>query len=147
MLVTKLFGDKQVKIDCAAANLVASSGIFTASPFVIDTDIARINVTGTVDLGRETVDLVVHPDSKGVRLQSLHSPLHVRGPFKNVDVSIDKGALLTRAASAIGLAALAAPAAALVPLTSTSMGNAKGADHCEPLLESKAADAAGKAAH
>jgi len=140
MLVTKLFGDKQVKIDCAAANLAATSGVFAASPFVIDTDIARIDITGTVDLGRETVDLVVHPDSKGIRLLSLHSPLHVRGPFRTVDVSVDKGALLARAAGAIGLATLAAPAAALVPLTSTSIGG--DGNRCERLLDSR-----GKAAH
>ena len=144
MLVTKLFGDRQVKIDCAAANLVATSGVFTANPFVIDTDVTRLDVTGTIDLGRETVDLVVHPDSKSVRVLSLHSPLHVRGPFRNVDVSIDKGALLARAASAIGLAALAAPAAALVPLTSTSLGSAP--NRCESLLDADGAKAQGKAA-
>jgi len=78
------------------------------------------------------VDLVVRPDSKGIRLLSLRSPLHVKGPFKGIDVSIDKGTLLARAAGAIGLAALAAPAAALLPLTSTNLGSSE--SRCEALV-------------
>jgi hypothetical protein len=123
IIMAKLFGDKQVNIDCAVADFVASAGVFDARTFVIDTDIARIDVTGTVDLRSETFDLVVRPRSKGIRVLSLNSPLHVEGPFKDIDVSINKGVLLTRAAAAIGLAVAAAPAAALVPLTSTSLGS------------------------
>jgi len=123
IIMVKLFGDKPVQIDCAVADLVASAGIFDARTFVIDTDIARIDVTGKVDLRAESVDLVVRPRSKSLRLLSLNSPLHVKGPFKDVDVSIDKGVLLTRAAAAIGLAVVAAPAAAFVPLTTTSLGS------------------------
>jgi len=123
IIMVKLFGDKPVQIDCAVADFVASAGIFDARTFVIDTDIARIDVTGKVDLRAESVDLVVRPRSKSLRLLSLNSPLHVKGPFKDVDVSIDKGVLLTRAAAAIGLAVVAAPAAAFVPLTTTSLGS------------------------
>jgi uncharacterized protein involved in outer membrane biogenesis len=123
IITTKLFGDRQVQIDCAAADLVAKDGVFDVRTFIIDTDIARIDITGTVSLRDESVDLVVRPKNKSIRLLSLHSPLHVRGPFANIDVGIDKGALLTRAAAALGLAALAAPGAALVPLTSTSFGS------------------------
>jgi uncharacterized protein involved in outer membrane biogenesis len=123
ILMVKLFGDKPVQIDCAVADFVASAGIFDARTFVIDTDIARIDVTGTIDLRTESVDLVVRPRSKSIRLLSLNSPLHVKGPFKDVDVSIDKGVLFTRAAVAIGLAVVAAPAAAFVPLTTTSLGS------------------------
>jgi hypothetical protein len=131
IVLTKLFGDTAVKIDCAAADLVATGGVFDSHTF-IDTDIALIAVSGKIDLRDETVDLVIRPDSKGVRLLSLRSPLHVKGPFKNIDVSIDKGTLLARAAGAIGLAAIAAPAAALLPLTSTHLGN--GDNRCESLV-------------
>jgi uncharacterized protein involved in outer membrane biogenesis len=135
IVVTKLFGDKQVKIDCAAADLVASNGVLDARSFVFDTDITLIEVTGKIDLANERVDLVVHPHSKGVRVLSLHSPIDVKGPFRNVDVSVEKGPLLARAAGAIGLAVVAAPAAALLPLTSTNLGAPD--SHCEELLAQK----------
>jgi len=142
-VVTKLFGDKQVKIDCAAADLVATNGVFDARTFVIDTDTALITIKGKVDLNNERVDLVVDPDAKGVRLLSLRSPLHIKGPFRDVDVSIDKGMLLARAAGAIGLAAVAAPAA-LLPLTSTNIGN--DASRCTALVDAMPKHAPAKTA-
>jgi uncharacterized protein involved in outer membrane biogenesis len=144
MVVTKLFGDKQVNIDCAAADLVASGGVFDARSFVIDTDTALIEITGKIDLGNERIDLVVHPHSKGVRLLSLRSPIDVKGPFRNIDVGVEKGALLARAAGAIGLAVVAAPAAALLPLTSTSFGTPD--SRCEELLKVAQKAQAGKPA-
>jgi AsmA family protein len=147
IIITKLFGDKQVKINCAAADFIASTGIFDARLFMIDTDIARINVTGNIDLAHEKLDLVVRPDTKSLRLLSLHSPIHVNGTFEKPEVGIDKGALLARGAGAIGLALVAAPLAALLPLTDTSFG----ADdsQCATLLDElqKAAPASGKRTH
>jgi len=143
IFLAKLFGDKQVKIDCAAADLVATNGVFDARTFVIDTDTALITIKGKVDLNNERVDLVVDPDAKGVRLLSLRSPLHIKGPFRDVDVSIDKGMLLARAAGAIGLAAVAAPAA-LLPLTSTNIGN--DASRCTALVDAMPKHAPAKTA-
>ena len=144
IIVTKLFGDKQVKIDCAAADLVGSNGVFDSRSFVIDTDIALIEVTGKIDLANERVDLVVHPHSKGVRVFSLRSPIDVKGPFRDIDVSVQKGPLLARAAGAIGLAVVAAPAAALLPLTSTSLGAPD--SRCEELVKVAQKAQAGKPA-
>ena len=143
IVVTKLFGDKQVKIDCAAADLVATNGVFDSRSFVLDTDIALIEMTGTVDMARERVDLVIHPHSKGVRLLSLRSPIDVKGPFRDIDVSVEKGPLLARAAGAIGLALVAAPAAALVPLTAANFGAPD--SRCEELLKVATKAKAGKA--
>ena len=133
ILVTKLFGDKQVQINCAAADLIASNGIYDARLLLVDTDVAQIVVTGNIDLGNEKLDLSVHPNSKGLRLLSLRSPIHVKGTFKEPDVGIDKGALLARAAGATALALLAAPAAALLPLTATNLGDSS--NPCVPLLK------------
>ncbi len=126
IVITKLFGDKQVKINCAAADFIATAGIFDARLFIIDTDTAHFDITGNVDLANEKLDLVVHPDTKSLRLLSLHSPIHVSGTFRNPDVGIDKGALLVRGAGAIGLAVVAAPLAALLPLTDVSFGSDDG---------------------
>ncbi|HZP67965.1 MAG TPA: AsmA family protein, partial [Rudaea sp.] len=132
IVLAKLVGDRQIRIGCAAADFAASNGVYNARLFIIDTDAAQINVTGDVDLAHERLDLVVHPDSKGLRLLSLRSPIHITGPFRKPDIGIDKGVLLARSAGAIGLAVVAAPAAALLPLTSTNLGNDQ--DHCTPLL-------------
>jgi uncharacterized protein involved in outer membrane biogenesis len=134
ILITKITGDKQIQINCAAANFEANSGTYYARLFLIDTDAAQINIDGTVDLASETLDLTVHPDTKGLRLLSLRSPIHIKGTFKKPDIGIDKGVLFARTAGAVGLAVLAAPAAALLPLTAGLGKNDD--DRCTPLLDS-----------
>ncbi len=133
IIVAKLFGDKQVDINCAAADFVATEGVLDARLFLIDTDIAAIDVTGKINLASEQLDLTVHPNSKGLRLLSLRSPIHVQGPFKQPDVSIDKGALILRGAGAVALGLIAAPVAALLPLTSANIGGDDD-NRCAPLL-------------
>jgi hypothetical protein len=133
IVLAKLTGDKQIQINCAAADFEANSGTYYSRLFLIDTDAAQITVDGTVDLASEKLDLTVHPDSKGLRLLSLRSPIHVRGTFRKPDIGIDKGVLLARSAGALGLAVIAAPAAALLPLTTGLHGQDE--DRCTPLLQ------------
>jgi AsmA family protein len=134
IVIAKITGDKQVQINCAAANFEANSGTFYSRLFLIDTDAAQITIDGTVDLASEKLDLTVHPDTKGLRLFSLRSPIHVQGTFKKPDIGIDKGVLFARGAGAVGLAVFAGPAAALLPLTA-GLGK-DDEDRCAPLLAS-----------
>jgi uncharacterized protein involved in outer membrane biogenesis len=132
ILIAKLIGDKPVKIDCAAADFVAKSGVFDAEQFIIDTDIARFDVSGHVDLTDEKLDLVIRPQTKSVRILSLRAPIHVTGPMRHPDVAVDKAVLLARSAGALGLGVIAAPLAA-VPLTNTGLG--KSGNHCAAIAK------------
>ncbi len=134
IVLAKITGDKQININCAAADFVAKQGVYDSRLFLIDTEAAQISVDGTLNVADETLDLTVHPDTKGLRFFSLRSPIHVKGTFKKPDIGIDKGILLARGAGAIGLAVIAAPAAALLPLTAGHLSNDE--DRCTPLLES-----------
>lgn len=122
IVIGKLFGDKTVPINCAATDMAASNGLFDMRLFVFDTDDAVVNVTGTVNLASEKLDLDVKPHTKGLRVLSLRSPLYVRGTLKNPDVGVHAGPLLARGAGAIALGAVAAPAA-LLALIAPSHGN------------------------
>ena len=122
IVIGKLFGDKTVKIHCAAADLDASSGLFDTRLFVFDTDDAMVNVTGTVNFASEKLDLDVKPHTKGFRVFSLRSPLYVRGTLKNPNVGVQTGPLLARGAGAVALGAIAAPAA-LLALVAPSHGD------------------------
>ncbi len=120
VIIARLFGDREVRIHCAASHFVATDGDLVAKAFIIDTEDALIDINGHVDLGNERMDLTVRPQSKGLRVLSLRSPLYVQGTFRDPDVGVKKGPLLARGAGAILLAAFAAPAAALIPLISPS---------------------------
>lgn len=118
VVVTRLFGDEQVKLNCLVADFGVRDGLMRSRLFVVDTAEATINASGTVSLANEKLDLTLKPDAKSMRILSLRSPIYVRGTFKDADVSIDKGSMALRAGSAVALA-LVAPVAAIVPLVST----------------------------
>ncbi|MBR8460340.1 AsmA family protein [Burkholderia dolosa] len=115
----KLFGNRDVKINCAAIDFVATDGILDTKVFAFDTDDALINIDGPINLRDETLDLKIHPHTKGFRIFSLRSPLYAKGTFKNPKVGVEAGALALRAGAAVGLG-LINPFAALIPLIAPS---------------------------
>lgn len=122
IVITKLFGDKQVQLNCMASDFAVTNGLARTRYFVVDTKEALINIEGSINLANEQLDLRIDPKTKGLRLISLRSPFYVRGPFSQPDVSVDKGVLAMKAGSAIALATIAAPVAALLPLINTGPG-------------------------
>lgn len=118
VVLAKLAGDKQVRLNCMAADFVVTKGLMRTRQFIVDTDDAVLNIDGTVNLADERLDLTLQPDSKGLRIFSLRSPLYVHGTFSKPDVSVDKGVLALRAGGALALAVVA-PMAALLPLVNT----------------------------
>ncbi|WP_322030035.1 AsmA family protein [Paraburkholderia sp. J76] len=115
----KLFGSRDVKINCAAADFVATNGVLDPRVFALDTDDAVIDIDGPIDLRDESMDMKVHPHTKGFRVFSLRSPLYVKGTFKNPHVGVDATALALRGGAMIGLG-LINPFAALIPLIAPS---------------------------
>lgn len=83
-------GDVRLPIACMAVDFDVVDGIGTSRTFLLDTSDSFIAGQGTVDLGNETVELVVVSDPKDFSLLSLNAPIYVEGPF--IDPSIDVGA-------------------------------------------------------
>jgi uncharacterized protein involved in outer membrane biogenesis len=121
IILTKMFGDKPVKLNCLAADFDDVNGVLHTRMFVVDTEEALVTIDGTINLKAEQLNLTLNPKTKGLRLFSLRSPLYVRGPFQKPDVAIDKGVLAMRLGGAVALAA-AAPVAAMLPLISAGPG-------------------------
>ncbi|MEO7494553.1 MAG: AsmA family protein [Massilia sp.] len=122
VVLTKLFGDKPVKLNCMATDFGVTNGLMQTRTFVVDTEEALITASGTINLSTEYMDLTLKPETKNLRMVSLRAPLYVRGPFNQPDVSVDKKVLAMKAGGAVALATLAAPLAALLPLINTGPG-------------------------
>ncbi len=122
-VVGKLFGDDEVRINCAAADLDVRNGLASTRLFVFDTENAVINISGNANFATERLDLSIDPESKGIRIITLRSPLYVRGTFKSPDAGVKAGPLLARGAAAVALGAVVAPAAALLALVSPNDGD------------------------
>lgn len=130
IVLTKLFGDKPVHLNCLAGDFAVRDGLAQTRYFLADTEDATVRIQGTVNLASENIDLTLKPDSKGLRIISLRAPIYVRGTLKQPDVDIDKGVIAMRAGGALALGALAAPAA-LIPLISAG---GQGDNQCTALL-------------
>ncbi|TDV17263.1 AsmA family protein [Paraburkholderia caballeronis] len=115
----KMFGNRDVNINCAAAHFVATDGVLDSRVFALDTEDAVINIDGHVNLRDESLDLSIHPHTKGFRVFSLRSPLYVKGTLKDPHVGVNATALALRGGAAVGLG-LINPLAALLPLIAPS---------------------------
>ncbi|SEJ53889.1 AsmA family protein [Pseudomonas sp. NFR16] len=131
-VVGRLFGDKEVKINCAASDLGIKDGLATTRLFVFDTENAIIYIDGTANMKTEQLDMKISPESKGFRVFSLRSPLYVRGPFVKPSAGVQSGPLLLRGAGMVLLGAAVGPAAGLLALVAPSGGEP---NQCAPLLE------------
>jgi hypothetical protein len=122
VIITKLFGDKEVKLNCLAADLGVTDGVARTRTFVLDTDDAIVDINGWVNMSTEQLDLRIKPETKALRIFTLRTPFFVRGTFKHPDLSLDKKVLALKGGAAAALAVVAAPAAALLPLINTGPG-------------------------
>lgn len=122
LILTKLFGDEQVDLNCMAADMEVKNGIMRSRGFVMDTEEAIIRAGGQIDLGKERLDLSIHPENKRLRLLSLRSPIHVEGNFDNPQVNVDKGSIVAKAGGALVLGLAAPVATALLPLINPGEG-------------------------
>jgi len=130
-IIGQIFGDDEVRVNCAAANIDLVNGVARPQIFAFDTENAVINITGTASMASEQLDLTINPESKGIRIVTLRSPLYVRGSFKDPDAGVKAGPLIARGAVAAALATLVTPAAALLALISPSEGQA---NQCQTIL-------------
>ncbi|MDB5962146.1 MAG: AsmA family protein, partial [Massilia sp.] len=122
IVLTKIFGDKPVRLNCMATDFAVSNGVMQTRVFLVDTDEATVHASGTINLANEELALTLEPQTKSFRIFSLRAPLHVDGPFSKPRVSVDKGVVAMKAGGAVALAALAAPVAAMLPLMNTGPG-------------------------
>ena len=132
-VVSKLFGDEEVKINCGAADLQMQRGVMTPRVFVFDTENALVQIEGNANFKDETLDLDITPRSKGVRVFSLRSPLYVRGTFGDPQAGVQVLPLAARGAGAVALGVLLTPVASLLALVAPSAGAEE--NQCAKLLQ------------
>lgn len=141
-VITKLFGDEEVKINCGAADLQMKQGVMTPKVFVFDTENAIVSIAGNVNFKNETLDLDISPESKGVRLFSLRSPLYVEGTFADPKAGVQVLPLVARGAGAVALGVLLTPVASLLALVAPSSGETD--EQCGAMLKQMREPAKGK---
>jgi hypothetical protein len=134
--------DQQVELRCAVADVSVAKGVAKADSFVVDTDNTLIKVQGSVDFGREFMDIELDPYPKNPGILSLRTPIVAVGPLRAPKTRPKAGPLVARAAAALGLAAIN-PALAI--LATIENGPGKDTDCGKLLAEAKSKGAVKKA--
>ncbi|MEH3087046.1 MAG: AsmA family protein [Xylophilus ampelinus] len=134
-------GDREVRLRCAAASFDVKKGVMTSKAIVFDTSDTVVYGDGRIDLGDETLALVLRPQPKDVSILSLRSPLKIGGTFADPSAFPDTGALAGRAAAAVALGIIN-PLLALAATVETGPG--KDADCGQALRQTTAPKPASK---
>ncbi|MBF0250562.1 MAG: AsmA family protein [Alphaproteobacteria bacterium] len=78
-------------LQCVRAEWPVENGIATADGVILNTDGVEIVVRGTVDLGGETVSLLVDTQAKKTSLASFAVPVNVTGPLLKPEIEVKTG--------------------------------------------------------
>lgn len=119
MLQLKLTGDEVMTIRCGVAEFGVKDGIMRSDILVLDTDLIRVDGSGTINLERERLDLRLVPRTRKLSFFAAPTPINIEGRFANPEVDLAKGPLAARALGALALGAIN-PALAAVALIDTS---------------------------
>jgi hypothetical protein len=118
------------RIECGLVVLTFEVGR-TDIKSVMDTPNSTVTGEGRLDLARETIELRLVPQPKGVRVLSVAAPVLVSGRLAAPDYRIEPGALLT------GLSQLAARVAVPQLLLVDAFGSAVAGSSCGQILAGK----------
>jgi uncharacterized protein involved in outer membrane biogenesis len=127
-----LAGDNSATgLRCAVAHFGARDGVLTSQQFTFDTDPVLVQGTGSVDLGKETMDLRLQGSPKHFQIFRLRAPMTISGKLEHPVVGVEAGQAVTQGAIGVGLGAIS-PLAAI--LAFIDPGLAKNAD-CARMMD------------
>jgi uncharacterized protein involved in outer membrane biogenesis len=116
----------QTTLVCGVSRLDFSGGVGTTRALVVETEATTTTGGGTINLGKETLNLTLSPRPKDASLISLATDIHVRGPIRNPSVVPDAADVAKGVAGALGGVALTGGIGALLPLVSTGQSGDAG---------------------
>lgn len=123
-------GGDTAKLICAISRFDFAGGVGTASALGLETNSLVTAGSGTVDLGREQINLLFKPKPKKASLASLAFPVRLSGPLTDPTAGLDRAGVVTGVATAVGGAALTGGIGALLPLMSSGTGSVAAGGDC-----------------
>jgi uncharacterized protein involved in outer membrane biogenesis len=116
-----LGGDRRVPVRCAAVSFDVARGVASSRALLLDTTDTVFVGDARIDLGRETLDVLVKPQPKDASILSLRTPLKIGGTFRKPEGGLQASGLAGRAAAAVALGAIN-PLLALAATVETGPG-------------------------
>jgi len=98
-LVALFDKESNTRINCAFLDLPVKDGVITISNMIIDTEDTFYLGSGSINLKKEQLDMVIDPQPKDLSLFSARAPLHIEGTLKKPAVTPGATALIRGAVS------------------------------------------------
>ena len=124
--------DRPVEIRCGVADFKITKGVMSTDAFVVDTEDTIFRGEGSLDLGREVMDMKIRPKPKDISLVTLRSPILVAGTFAQPRIGPDMGKVMAKGGLAAALSIVLTPLAGL--LATIDLGGGKDAN-CVQLFQ------------
>lgn len=141
LLLSNSNNESQVR--CGVAAFAVRGGQANGRNIVFDTDVVRVNGTGSLSLADESFDLTFKGDTKKPRLLHVFLPITVHGHWRSPQLGVQPGPAIVQGGLAAALGGLLSPLAAILPFVDP--GLAKSADCGALMSEAKTAPAPVKA--
>lgn len=132
-----------VQLVCAISRFDFAGGVGTSKALAMETNALVTTGAGTVDLGRERIDLLLKPKPKEASLVSLAFPIRVSGSLTSPSAGIDKTSAAKSIATGAAGVALTGGLGALLPLMSTGNDSASASGGCGALATNAAKEQSG----
>jgi AsmA family protein len=111
-------------IVCFVGRLNVADGVATTTTWVLDTSRASVQAAGVVNLGDESIDLVLKPHSREAKLMTVAVPLHIFGNLSDPTIAPDQSSVAAGVAGAVASTALG-PVGLLIPLINALSGTSE----------------------
>jgi hypothetical protein len=82
-------GGESARLNCLATRFKIDEGVMTSQTSLLDSTDTIIRGRGTIDLGEETLDLLVWPQAKREKFLSASTPVTVIGTFDDFSIGVE----------------------------------------------------------
>lgn len=108
-------------IECLIGDFALQRGTLRSRTLLLDTEAHIVTGSGTLDFGREQLDLRLRTDAKRPTIAALPTPIRIGGTLKSPALQPELGEAAARAGAAVGLGLLFPPLA-LLPTIQLGVG-------------------------
>nr|WP_253273068.1 AsmA family protein [Halomonas sp. PR-M31] len=131
-LTGALANSDKVPMQCAYTRLDATNGLVKVEQLFMSTSDSNFTGGGSINLGREYMNLVFEAHSKDASLLASDSPIRLQGPLSSPGVDVVSRELVARGVLSV-LGALVAPPLAILPWVDLGLGEGVGPG-CEKVM-------------
>jgi AsmA family protein len=132
-----------VPVQCLVSQFEVHDGVMSTKALVLETSDSTVTGSGSIDLGKETIDLTLLAHPKDASVLTASTPVTIKGTFRDPQIDVVSEELEEKGLAALALGVVLPVIGAVLPFIET--GEAKGVNCAALMSAAQAASDAPKA--